>query len=60
MIQTIINLLLAASLYTQSEYDVVRYKNEIFTQVDVASNVLYGGNYNSNIWGQIMNIILEL
>jgi hypothetical protein len=60
MIQTIINLLLAASLYTQSEYDVVRYKNEIFTQVDVASNVLYGGNYNPNIWGQIMNIILEL
>ena len=60
MIQTIINLLLTVSLYTQSECDGVRYNNEIFAQVDVASNVLHGGNYNPNIWRQIMNIILEL
>jgi hypothetical protein len=40
------------SLYSQSECDGVRYTDEIFTEVNVTSNVLYGGNYNPNIWGQ--------
>ena len=39
-------------VYSQSECDGVRYTDEIFSQVNITSNVLYGGNYNPNIWGQ--------
>ena len=52
MIQIISSILLSAILYSQSECDGIRYTNEIFSQVNVTSNVLYGGNYNPNIWGQ--------
>ncbi len=38
--------------YSQLECDGERYVDEIFNQVNVTSNVLYGGNYNPNIWGQ--------
>lgn len=38
--------------YSQLECDGERYVDEIFSQVNVTSNVLYGGNYNPNIWGQ--------
>ena len=41
-----------SSIYSQSECDGERYSDEIFSQVNVTSNVLYGGNYNPNIWGQ--------
>mgnify|MGYP005635142883 FL=1 len=52
MIRIILPILLITSLYSQSECDGVRYTDEIFTDVNVTSNVLYGGNYNPNIWGQ--------
>ena len=52
MIRIILPILLITSLYSQSECDGVRYTDEIFSQVNVTSNVLYGGNYNPNIWGQ--------
>ena len=39
-----------SSIYSQSECDGERYSDEIFSQVNVTSNVLYGGNYNPNIW----------
>jgi len=52
MIQIILPILLITTLYSQSECDGVRYTDEIFSQVNVTSNVLYGGNYNPNIWGQ--------
>ena len=51
MIRIISSILLISILYTQSECDGVRYTDEIFTEVNVTSNVLYGGNYNPNIWG---------
>ena len=38
--------------FSQEECDGQRYIEEIFDQVNVTSNVLYGGNYNPNIWGQ--------
>ena len=44
--------ILISSIYSQSECDGVRYADEIFSEVNVTSNVLYGGNYNPNIWGQ--------
>ena len=47
-----LSCILTASLFAQSECDGVRYTDEIFSQVNVTSNVLYGGNYNPNIWGQ--------
>jgi len=47
-----LSCILTASLFSQSECDGMRYTNEIFSQVNVTSNVLYGGNYNPNIWGQ--------
>jgi len=52
MIRIISTLLLITTLYSQSDCDGVRYTDEIFSQVNIASNVLYGGNYNPNIWGQ--------
>jgi len=52
MIRIISSILLINTLYSQSECDGVRYTDEIFSQVNVTSNVLYGGNYNPNIWGQ--------
>ena len=52
MIRIILSILLITTLYSQSECDGVRYADEIFSQVNVTSNVLYGGNYNPNIWGQ--------
>ena len=52
MIRIISSILLISLLYTQSECDGLRYTDEIFTEVNVTSNVLYGGNYNPNIWGQ--------
>ena len=52
MIRIILPILIISSLYSQSECDGARYTNEIFSQVNVTSNVLYGGNYNPNIWGQ--------
>ena len=52
MIRIISSLLLMSFLYPQSECDGIRYTDEIFSQVNVTSNVLYGGNYNPNIWGQ--------
>ena len=48
----IIYILFANFLFTQSECDGERYTDEIFSQVNVISNLLYGGNYNPNIWGQ--------
>jgi hypothetical protein len=52
MIRIILSILLIATLYSQSECDGIRYTDEIFSQVNVTSNVLYGGNYNPNLWGQ--------
>ncbi len=52
MIRIIISILFITTLYSQSDCDGVRYTDEIFSQVNVTSNVLYGGNYNPNIWGQ--------
>ena len=52
MIRIISSILLTSFLYPQSECDGERYTDEIFSQVNVTSNVLYGGNYNPNIWGQ--------
>ena len=52
MIRIILSILLITTLYSQSECDGFRYTDEIFSQVNVTSNVLYGGNYNPNIWGQ--------
>ena len=52
MIRIILSILLIATLYSQSECDGIRYTDEIFSQVNVTSNILYGGNYNPNIWGQ--------
>ena len=52
MIQRLISIILIASIYSQSECDGVRYTDEIYNQVNVTSNILYGGNYNPNIWGQ--------
>ena len=52
MIRIISTLLLITTLHSQSDCDGVRYTDEIFSQVNVTSNVLYGGNYNPNIWGQ--------
>ena len=48
----IIYILFANFLFPQSECDGERYTDEIFSQVNITSNVLYGGNYNPNIWGQ--------
>ena len=48
----IIYILFANFLFPQSECDGERYADEIFSQVNVTSNILYGGNYNPNIWGQ--------
>ena len=47
----LLSCILTASLFSQSECDGVRYTDEIFSQVDITSNILYGGNYNPNIWG---------
>ena len=52
MFRIISSILLFSILYPQSECDGVRYTDEIFSQVNVTSGVLYGGNYNPNIWGQ--------
>jgi len=52
MIRIILSILLITTLYSQSECDGERYTDEIFSQVNVTSNILYGGNYNPNIWGQ--------
>ena len=52
MIRIISSTLLTSFLYPQSECDGERYTDAIFSQVNVTSNVLYGGNYNPNIWGQ--------
>ena len=52
MIRIISSILFMSFLYPQSECDGERYTDEIFSQVNVASNVLYGGNYNPNIWGE--------
>jgi len=52
MIRIITSILLFTMLYSQSDCDGVRYTDEIFSQVNFTSNVLYGGNYNPNIWGQ--------
>ena len=48
----IIYILFANFIFPQSECDGERYTDEIFSQVNVTSNLLYGGNYNPNIWGQ--------
>jgi poly(3-hydroxybutyrate) depolymerase len=48
----ILIILNTALLTGQSECDGIRYTDAIFSQVNVTSNVLYGGNYNPNIWGQ--------
>ena len=60
MIRIILSILLIITLYSQSECDGERYTDEIFSQVNVASNVLYGGNYNPNILdvNQLINPIL--
>jgi len=52
MINIILSILLTSSIYSQSDCDGQRYANQIFNQINVTSNVLYGGNYNPNIWGQ--------
>ena len=43
---------LISFIFGQFECDGVRYTDEIFSEVNVTSNVLYGGNYNPNVWGQ--------
>ncbi len=48
----ILIILNTALLTGQSECDGIRYTDEIFSQVNVTSNILYGGNYNPNVWGQ--------
>ena len=62
MIRIILAILLISSLYSQSECDGVRYTDEIFNQVNVTSNIQYGGNYNPNIWGtpQWMDLYLDV
>ena len=52
MIRIISSILLISFLHPQSECDGIRYTDEIFSQVNVTSNILYGGNYNPNVWGQ--------
>ena len=52
MIRIIFSILLITSIYCQLDCDGERYTDEIFSEVNVTSNVLYGGNYNPNIWGQ--------
>jgi len=62
MIRIILAILHISSLYSQSECDGVRYTDEIFNQVNVTSNIQYGGNYNPNIWGtpQWMDLYLDV
>ena len=50
--KNIFYILLLGIIYSQPDCDGERYTDEIFNQVNVTSNVLYGGNYNPNIWGQ--------
>ena len=52
MIRIILPILLITALYPQSECDGMRYTDELFPEVNVTSNIQYGGNYNPNIWGQ--------
>ena len=52
MIQIILSIILSSLIFSQPECDGERYTDEIFNQVHVTSNILYGGNYNPNIWGQ--------
>ena len=52
MIRIIFSIILSSFIFSQSECDGERYTAEIFNEVNVTSNVLYGGNYNPNIWGQ--------
>ena len=52
MLRIIISVFFASYLFPQSDCDGARYSSEIFNQVNVVSNILYGGNYNPNIWGQ--------
>ena len=48
----LLSCILSASLFSQTECDGERYTDEVFNQVNITSNVLYGGNYNPNLWGQ--------
>ena len=48
----ILIILNTALLTGQSECDGIRYTDEIFSQVNITSNILYGGNYNPNVLGQ--------
>ena len=52
MIRLIISFIYFSIIYSQNECNDDRYLNEIFSSVQITSNVLYGGNYNPNIWGQ--------
>jgi len=52
MIRIILIAILGSILLSQSECDGERYVDEIFNDVNITSNILYGGNYNPNIWGQ--------
>ena len=45
-------IIIAQTIYSQDECSGDRYRDEIFNEVQVTSNILYGGNYNPNIWGQ--------
>ena len=45
-------IIIAQTIYSQDECSGDRYGDEIFNEVQVTSNILYGGNYNPNIWGQ--------
>ena len=47
----LLSCILTASLIAQTECDGARYIDEIFSQVNVTSNLQYGGNYNPNVWG---------
>ena len=48
----ILIFIITQMLYSEDECSGDRYKDEIFSEVQVTSNILYGGNYNPNIWGQ--------
>ena len=45
-------IIIAQTIFSQDECSGDRYGDEIFNEVQVTSNILYGGNYNPNIWGQ--------
>ena len=48
----VLSILIFSTLYPQQECDGYRYASQLFNNINISSNILYGGNYNPNIWGQ--------